>query len=409
MLAQPDMGTAVVLIAIAFAVATAAGAPWRALVLHDRARSALGCAVAAVALPYRRERLLSFLNPQADPSGGGYQLLQSKIGLGAGHLFGLGLGNSREKWGFLPNPHTDFIFSIIGEELGLVGALARARRSSSRSCCSGCAWRRHAPDRFSQLAAVGISAWLATETIVNVGAVTGVLADHRASRCPFISFGGTSLVIDMAAVGVLVGIARRSARDALAARRRAVASADGTRAVARSARPRARTAPADGEPADRAHRRRHRWPRLPLRRSPRRCSPRASTRDDSWSSARGAGQEAELLGDLGVELVLLPGRGLRRDVSPRAIARQRRGRRRARRRRSRAAWRSSRAGGPRAVVSVGGLRRVRRRARAPSLTARPLVLVDLDAAPGLVHRVLRPFAVAITAAFPGDRAAIARS
>ena len=208
MLAQPDMGTAVVLIAIALAVATAAGAPWRALICSIGIL-ALGCAVAAVALPYRRERLLSFLHPQANPSGNGYQLLQSKIGLGAGHLFGVGVGNSPLPWGYLPNPHTDFIFSIVGNELGLVGAVVVLGLLVALVLL-GLRVATHAPDRFSQLSAVGISAWLATEAIVNVGAVTGVLP-VTGIPLPFISFGGTSLVIDMAAVGVLVGIARRSA------------------------------------------------------------------------------------------------------------------------------------------------------------------------------------------------------
>jgi len=207
-LLQPDMGTAVVLVAISFAVATIAGAPGRALVctLLLLALAAVG---AAIALPYRRVRLLSFLNPQANLNGAGYQLHASKIGFGAGHFFGLGLGNSREKWGLLPNPHTDFIFSIIGEELGMVGALLVLALLVTLIML-GLQVAARAPDRFSQLIAVGISTWLATETIVNVGAVLGVLP-ITGIPLPFISFGGTSLVIDMAAVGVLVGIARRSA------------------------------------------------------------------------------------------------------------------------------------------------------------------------------------------------------
>jgi cell division protein FtsW len=207
-LAQPDMGTALVLVAIAFAVAAAAGAPWRAV---SAALAGLGClaVVAAVALPYRRERLLSFLNPTAAPSGMGYQELQSKIGFGTGHWVGLGLGNSREKWGLLPNPHTDFIFSILGEELGLVGTILVLTLLVGLVML-GLRVASHAPDRFSQLAAVGISAWLATETVMNVGAAVGVLP-ITGIPLPFISFGGTSLVIDMAAVGVLVSIARRSA------------------------------------------------------------------------------------------------------------------------------------------------------------------------------------------------------
>lgn len=208
-LLQPDMGTAVVLVAIALAVATIAGAPARAMVctLLLLALTAVG---AAIAMPYRRARLLSFLNPQATASGTGYQVLQSKIGIGTGHWWGVGLGNSREKWGLLPNPHTDFIFSIIGEELGLVGALLVIGLLVTLIML-GLRVAARAPDRFSQLVAVGISTWLATETIVNLGAVVGVLP-VTGIPLPFISFGGTSLVIDMAAVGILVGIARRSAR-----------------------------------------------------------------------------------------------------------------------------------------------------------------------------------------------------
>jgi cell division protein FtsW len=206
-LAQPDMGTAAVVIAIALAIVVAAGAPGRA-VAFTVLLLALGAACAAIAMPYRRARLLSFLNPQADPAGTGYQLLQSKTGLGAGHLFGLGLGNSREKWGLLPNPHTDFIFSIIGEELGLLGTLLVLGLLVALVLL-GLRVARNAPDRFGQLCAVGISAWLGAETIVNVGAAIGILP-ITGIPLPFISFGGTSLVIDMAAVGFLVGIARRS-------------------------------------------------------------------------------------------------------------------------------------------------------------------------------------------------------
>jgi cell division protein FtsW len=207
-LVQPDMGTAAILVAIAFAVATVAGAPGRALGAALGALAA-AAAVAGLALPYRRERLLSFLNPAAAPHGAGYQLLQGKIGLGAGYYFGLGLGNSREKWGLLPNPHTDFIFAVLGEELGLFGTVLVLVLLTTLVLL-GLRVASQAPDRFSQLAAVGIAVWLGTETIVNVGAVTGMLP-ITGIPLPFISFGGTSLVIDMAAVGILVSIARRSA------------------------------------------------------------------------------------------------------------------------------------------------------------------------------------------------------
>lgn len=256
-LAQPDMGTAVVLIAIALAVATAAGAPWRALACTIGLLG-LFCAVAAVALPYRRERLLSFLHPQADPSGGGYQLLESKIGLGSGHLVGVGLGNSSLPWGFLPNPHTDFIFSIVGNDFGLVGALGVLALLIALVLL-GLRVASQATDRFSQLTAVGIATWLAVETIVNVGAVTGVLP-VTGIPLPFISFGGTSLVIDMAAVGILVGIARQTA------------AAPSLRVVAtsRPASPTRRTA------------------RRPSERTPRQTAPRSAARGADAASRRSA-------------------------------------------------------------------------------------------------------------------------
>jgi cell division protein FtsW len=278
-LAQPDMGTAVVLIAIALAVATAAGAPWRALCCSI-GLLVLACGLAAVAMPYRRARLLSFLHPQSDPSGSGYQLLQSKIGLGSGGMTGVGIGHSPLPWGFLPNPHTDFIFSIVGNELGLVGALAVLGLLVALVLL-GLRVAAHASDRFSQLAAVGISTWLATETIVNVGAVTGVLP-VTGIPLPFISFGGTSLVIDMAAVGVLVGIARR------AAARPALHVVTTTRAAARAAaRPAARRAPATAgrasapRSAPRTPRAARRVaPRRAPRREPARSAPRAERRVD---------------------------------------------------------------------------------------------------------------------------------
>jgi len=207
-LLQPDMGTAAVLVVIAVATVVAAGAPLRA-VAASLALLALGASAAIAMSTYRRQRLLSFLHPQFDPRGTGYQLIQSKVSFGTGRILGLGLGNSRQKWGLLPNPHTDFIFSIIGEELGLVGSLFVLGLLVTLVLL-GLRVARVAPDRFSQLLAVAITSWLAAETVINISAATGLLP-VTGIPLPFISFGGTSLVIDMAAVGVLVGIARRAA------------------------------------------------------------------------------------------------------------------------------------------------------------------------------------------------------
>ncbi len=122
-LKQPDMGTALVLGCIALAILFMGGVPMRPIVKVLAISAGLALVVGLVD-PYRRDRILSFLNPGAHQSGSGYQVWQSLIGLGSGHLFGLGLGGGRQKWGLLPNAHTDFIFSVVGEELGLVGAVA---------------------------------------------------------------------------------------------------------------------------------------------------------------------------------------------------------------------------------------------------------------------------------------------
>jgi cell division protein FtsW len=204
-IAQPDMGTALVIACIALALLFGSGAPMKPVL---KVLGALGvlALIVGVADPYRRARLLSFLNPSAHQSGSGYQVVQSLIGLGSGHLFGLGLGSGRQKWGLLPNAHTDFIFSVIGEELGLFGALAVL-------CLFGAlAWfglraAERAPDRFGRLVAMSLVVWITTETAINVGAVIGLLP-VTGIPLPFVSFGGSSLVITLVAAGILVNIAR---------------------------------------------------------------------------------------------------------------------------------------------------------------------------------------------------------
>ena len=122
---EPDIGTASVVIAVALATLAVAGARLR-LVLRAAVLGATALGAYIAVKPYAARRLFGFLHPTSNPQGSGYQLLQSKIGLGAGGFTGLGLGHSREKWGLLPNPHTDFIFTIVGEELGLIGTLLRS-------------------------------------------------------------------------------------------------------------------------------------------------------------------------------------------------------------------------------------------------------------------------------------------
>ena len=218
---QPDMGTAMVLSCIAFGILFMSGVPLAPLTKVLVAFVAIAV-VFAFSDSYRRDRILSFVNPGAHQSGTGYQVWQSLIGLGSGHLFGLGLGGGREKWGTLPNAHTDFIFSVVGEELGLVGAVVVLLLFLALAWYGFQAAGR-APDRFGSLLAVGVTIWITSQAVINIGAVIGVLP-VTGIPLPFISFGGSSLVITLAAVGILLNIAvqERSGPRARPQRRRLV-------------------------------------------------------------------------------------------------------------------------------------------------------------------------------------------
>jgi cell division protein FtsW len=206
---QPDLGTAIVLMVITLALLFASGIS-RSVLIKGIVGVTAAVFLLAIAMPYRRERLLSFINPGAKANGSGYQVVQSLIGMGSGHLLGLGLGNSREKWGLLPNAHTDFIFSVIGEELGLVGALTVIVLIGAFAMkCFKAA--ESAPDRFGQLLGTALAAWIVSEAIINIGAVLGVLP-VTGIPLPFISFGGSSLLITMAAAGIMINIARQGDR-----------------------------------------------------------------------------------------------------------------------------------------------------------------------------------------------------
>lgn len=208
-LLQPDLGTAVIVAGTVFAMLFVAGARLKHLVLGGGASLALGFG-AIYAEGYRWARLMSFANPSADPQGTGYQITQSFIGLGSGGLFGVGLGASRQKWLSLPNAHTDFIYSIIGEELGLLGALA-VLVLFGLVVYSGIRIALRAPDAFGRLLAAGITAWIGLQAVINLGAVTGLLP-ITGVPLPFVSFGGSSLVVSLAAVGVLVSVGRARGR-----------------------------------------------------------------------------------------------------------------------------------------------------------------------------------------------------
>ena len=204
---QPDLGTTLVLVCIVMAVLFIAGVPLHTMV-GVSALAGVGTFLAGMTKSYRRGRLLCFLHPASDPGNACYQLRQSLVGLGSGHVTGVGLGASRAKWGFLPNAHTDFIFAIIGEEVGLIGSLLVAGLFVAFAVLGVRAASR-APDRFGVLLAGGITAWVVGQAFINIGAAIGTLP-ITGVPLPFVSFGGSSLVIAMAATGILINIARQS-------------------------------------------------------------------------------------------------------------------------------------------------------------------------------------------------------
>jgi len=162
--------------------------------------------LAIIGAGYRMARIEGWLHPEADPLGSGYQLLQSLYALGSGGWFGLGLGSSRGKWDFIPNPETDFIFAIIGEELGLVGGLVVLGLFTALLAV-GLRIARGAPDTFGRIVAAGVTAWLVGQALLNIGTVTGLLPITGVTL-PLVSVGGSSLVSTLLAIGILISIAR---------------------------------------------------------------------------------------------------------------------------------------------------------------------------------------------------------
>lgn len=203
---QPDMGTTLVTASVVVTALFVAGTPIKRMLKLG------GVAVVVATLmaflePYRRERLMSFRDPFADASNTGYQMVQSLVGIGSGGVPGIGLGESRAKWGFLPNAHTDFIFSVIAEELGMIGAvLVLGLFIGFAVLGARIAWR--APDHFGSMMAACITAWIVFQAFLNIAAVIG-LVPVTGVPLPFLSQGGTSLVILLAATGVLLNIAHR--------------------------------------------------------------------------------------------------------------------------------------------------------------------------------------------------------
>jgi cell division protein FtsW len=208
-LIEPDIGTMSVVAIIAFVMLAVAGLSPKLMAMI------MGIGVAGFVgymklQPYSYARFFSFLHPNSNLRGNGYQLLQSKIGLGAGGLSGLGLGHSREKWGLLPNPHTDFIFTIIGEELGIIGTLFVIALFVAFLFASVRIAQKCTNDVY-RFIAMGIATWITLEAIINIASVVGWWA-VTGIPLPFFSYGGTALITELAAVGLLYNIAHDQSR-----------------------------------------------------------------------------------------------------------------------------------------------------------------------------------------------------
>ena len=202
---QPDFGTLGVVVATAMAVYFAAGAKISHLLIIVSGGVVAFWGLIKMA-PYRMDRLTVFLHPETDPQGIGYQINQALLALGSGGLFGLGLGHSRQKYNYLPEPIGDSIFAIIGEEIGFIGLLVLL------ALFVIFAWRgfkiaQAAPDAFGKLAAVGITSWLTFQALMNIMAITSLIP-LTGIPLPFISYGGTAMITSLLGVGILLSISR---------------------------------------------------------------------------------------------------------------------------------------------------------------------------------------------------------
>lgn len=214
-LLQGDVGNTIILAAIVGGILFAAGAPMRLFFVLG-AIALAGIAALSYAAPYRLNRFRSWLDPGADRLGDGWQLIQGQYALGTGGWWGVGLGASREKWGSLPEAHTDFIFSVIGEELGLVGTLMVL---TLFGVIAFVAFRlvQTSTDTFIRLASAGMGTWIIVQAVVNIGAVLGLLPITGVSL-PLVSYGGSSLVPLLVSLGMLMSFARAEGKAAMRVR-----------------------------------------------------------------------------------------------------------------------------------------------------------------------------------------------
>ncbi len=205
---QGDLGTAIVISVIVAGLLFVVGAPMRIFVAFG-ALGLAGIAALSLTVGYRMKRFTAWLNPEADLDGAGWQLTQGKVALGTGGWWGVGLGGSREKWGALPEAHTDFIYPVIGEELGLFGALTVLGLFAAITIFA-LRMAIRTSDSFVRISCVGIVAWIIGQALINLGAVLQLIP-ITGVPLPLISYGGSSLLPSLMAVGVLLAFARQEA------------------------------------------------------------------------------------------------------------------------------------------------------------------------------------------------------
>jgi cell division protein FtsW len=201
---EPDLGTTITLCGMMLAILLVAGVPTRLLLTATLAATAVGT-LAIWFEPYRRARFFSFLNPWSDAQGSGFQIVQATIGIGSGGVTGVGLGQGVGKVSYLPEAHTDMIFAVIGEELGLVGSTFVIAAFAALALV-GFRIALRCPDRFGKLLATGITALVCGQAAINLAATLGI-APLTGIPLPFVSYGGSSLVVLLAGMGVLLNIA----------------------------------------------------------------------------------------------------------------------------------------------------------------------------------------------------------
>jgi cell division protein FtsW len=210
-LLEPDLGTTIAIGLMVGAVLLVAGTPLGTLTTAMGIATALGLAAVWIE-PYRRARVFSFLNPWHDAQGTGFQIVQAQIGLGSGGIFGDGLGQGVQKIHYLPEAHTDMIFAVIGEELGLVGAAALILAYAAFTW-AGLKVALECKDPFGKRLAAGVTTLVCGQAAINLAAVLG-LAPLTGIPLPFVSYGGSSLVVELVAVGILLNIAGSGRRAA---------------------------------------------------------------------------------------------------------------------------------------------------------------------------------------------------